>query len=99
MLTNVFGFASNTGIQNTFRLDVLLIIACLASFLAIRLAMSLVTCARVKERKQWDVEPAPVDNQSLIARLLSGCKEEPVSQSLLNDQVQRLLAEQSKTRR
>lgn len=99
MLTNVLGIASNSGIQIAFRLGVLLIFTSLVCFLAIRLALSLVSGTKVKARKQWDVEPASGDNEKLIARLLSGCKEEPVSQSLLNNEIQRLLAEQSKTRR
>lgn len=99
MLNNIFGIASNSGIQIAFRLGVLLIFASLASFLAIRLAMSLVSTSRVKTRKQWDVEPASGESEKLIARLLSGRKDESVSQSLLNSEIQRMLAQPSKMRR
>ena len=91
MLDNVFGISTNSGIQVTFRFGVLLIFASLVSLLAIRLAISLVSCTRVKARKQWDVEPAQDDNQSFIERLLCGCKEEPASSDLLNQDIQRLL--------
>ena len=96
MLTNVFGIASNSGIQLAFRLGVLLIFASLVSFMAIRLAMSLVSCSKVKARKQWDVEPAAGENETLIARLMSGCKEESASQALLSDDIKRLIEQGGK---
>jgi hypothetical protein len=58
MFDNVFDFAAKSGLEFTFRLGALLIAACLISFLAIRLAMSLPSCVRVKARKKWEVEPA-----------------------------------------
>ena len=95
MLPNVFGLASNSGIQIASRLGVLLIFASLVSFMAIRLAMSLVSCSKVKARKQWTVEPAAGENETLIARLM-GCKEEPAPQSLLNNDIKRLIEQGGK---
>ena len=96
MLTNVFGIESNSGIQIAFHLGALLIFASLFSFLAIRLAMSLVSSNSVKARKQWDVEPAAGANETLIARLMSGCKDEPASQALLSNDIKRLIEQGGK---
>ncbi len=69
-----------------------MIAAALFIMLAIRLAMSLVSIARVKARKQWAIEP-PIDNQeSLLARLMRGDVDESTQQQLFTQEVRQMLA-------
>ena len=97
MLTDFFGIASNSGIQIASRHGVLMIFVSLVSFMAITLAMSLVSNTRVKARKQWHVEPAAGENETLIARLRGG-REDQASQALFCDDIKRLIEQGEKTR-
>jgi hypothetical protein len=50
-----------------------------------------VSMARVKARKQWDIQPAA--DRSLAARLLIGCEEDSTSRNRLSDDVKPQQAE------
>ncbi len=95
MLDDVLNLALHSPHEAAFRAALFMIAAGLLNMLAIRLAKSLVSIARVKARKQWAIEP-PIGNQeSLLARLMRGEVDESTQQVLLTDEVRQMLAHAS----
>ena len=91
MLDDVVNLAFHSPYEAAVRAALLMIAAALFTMLAIRLAMSLVSVARVKARKQWAIEPPVGKQESLLARLMRGEIDESAQQDLFTEEVRQML--------
>jgi hypothetical protein len=92
MLDDISRVAFHSPYEAAFRAALLMIAVALFIMLAIRLAMSFASIARVKARKQWAVEPPVGKHESLMGRLLRGEVDESKQQALFTDEVRQMLA-------
>lgn len=92
MFDDISRFAQYSGYEAALRAALLMIATGFFITLATRLAMSLVSVARAKARKEWAME-APIGKQeSLLARLLRGEVDESSQQVLFTEEVRQMLA-------
>ncbi len=96
MLNELFSALSNSSIEFGFRLFLFLIAASILTVLAFKLTVSVASNARVKARKEWVVQPAVDEEQSLVTRLVLGKVDNQQQEILLNSDVRRMLDEASK---
>lgn len=92
MLDDVLKLAIHLPHEAAFRVALLMIAAALFIMPAIRLAMSLLSIARVKARKQWAIEPPMGNLESLLARLMRGEIDESSQQELFTEEARQMLA-------
>lgn len=93
MLDSVLKLALHSPYEAALRIGLLMIAVALFTMLVVRLAMSLVSIARVKARKQWQVEPPIGKEESPLARILRGDVDESTQEVLFTDEVREMLAQ------
>lgn len=95
MLQNLLDFNSTSPVENELRVGLFIFATCFLILMAARLAIPLVSLARVKARRVWIVEPPRDGELSTAATLLFGEQKPGSSGNLLSEDVRRMLAQTS----